>query len=130
VIRLYTINEVATICNVTAHTLRFYDKEGLMPFVGRNNAGNRVFTEHDLNIIKLICCLKNTGMQIKEIKTYIDMFMQGAETIQKRTEILTEHRKEVLRQIEEKKKNLNIIDLKIALYDLNTGDVGNVPIPH
>jgi DNA-binding transcriptional MerR regulator len=114
---MYTINDVATICDVTTHALRFYDKEGLLPFVGRNAAGHRLFTEQDLELIKLICCLKNTGMQIKEIKKYINLGMEGEETIELRREMMIEHRKEVLRQIDELKKNLNIIGLKVTFYD-------------
>ncbi|MFH5183338.1 MerR family transcriptional regulator [Paenibacillus sp. TAB 01] len=114
---MYSINEVAVICDLTAHTLRFYDKEGLLPFVGRNEAGNRVFSERDLDLVKLICCLKNTGMPIKEIRKYITMAMEGEETLEARRDIIISHRKEVLRQIDDLKKNLNIIDLKVAYYD-------------
>ncbi|WP_217594245.1 MerR family transcriptional regulator [Cohnella sp. GbtcB17] len=114
---MYSINEVAAICDVTAHTLRFYDKEGLLPFVGRNGAGNRVFSERDLTIVKFICCLKNTGMAIKEIKRYIELGMEGEDTAATRRDMIIEHRKEVQRQIDDLKKSLTIIDLKVAFYD-------------
>ncbi|CDN41492.1 Uncharacterized HTH-type transcriptional regulator HI_0186 [Paenibacillus sp. P22] len=116
---MYTIHEVAEICDLSAHTLRFYDKEGLLPFVGRNKSGNRVFTEQNLEMVKLICCLKNTGMPIKEIKSYMDMFMEGPGTMETRKEMMIAHGKEVQRQIAELKKNLNIINLKVAFYDSN-----------
>ncbi len=114
---MYTINEVAQKCDLSAHTLRFYDKEGLLPFVSRTPSGIRSFSERDLELIKLICCLKNTGMPIKEIKRYIDMVMEGAVTVETRRQMMVDHRKEVLRQIDELKKNVNLIDLKIAFYD-------------
>jgi len=114
---MYTINEVAKICDISAHTLRFYDKEGLLPFISRNKTGNREFSEQSLDLIKLICCLKNTGMQIKEIKQYIDLCMQGNETSSVRKSMMVDHRKEVARQIDDLKKNLNLIDLKVAFYD-------------
>ena len=114
---MYTINEVAQKCDLTAHTLRFYDKVGLLPFVSRTPSGIRSFSERDLELIKLICCLKNTGMPIKEIKRYIDMVMEGAVTVETRRQMMVDHRKEVLRQIDELKKNVNLIDLKIAFYD-------------
>jgi DNA-binding transcriptional MerR regulator len=114
---MYTINEVANICNISPYTIRFYDKEGLLPFVSRNSTGNRQFSDSDLNVVKLICCLKNTGMQVKEIRRYIDLVMQGVETNEQRKQIMIDHRKEVIKQIDDLKKNLNIIDLKIALYD-------------
>ncbi len=114
---MYTINEVANICNISPYTLRFYDKEGLLPFVSRNQSGNRQFSDGDLNVIKLICCLKNTGMPVKNIRKYIDLVMQGSPTNAERKQIMVDHRKEVINQIDNLKKNLNIIDLKIALYD-------------
>lgn len=114
---MYTINEIAQICDISVHTIRFYDKEGLLPFVTRNSTGNRQFSEEDLEVMKLICCLKNTGMQVKEIKQYIDLCMQGKETAPERRELMIDHRKAILKQIEDLKKNLNIVDLKIAFYD-------------
>jgi DNA-binding transcriptional MerR regulator len=114
---MYSINEVAALFDVTAHTLRYYDKEGLLPFVGRNEAGNRIFSDQDLVLVKLICCLKNTGMPIKEIKRYIEMLMEGEHTVDTRREMILAQRKEVLRQMDELKKNLNILDLKAAFYD-------------
>ena len=120
---MYSINEVAAICEVTAHTLRFYDKEGLMPFVGRNGAGNRIFSEGDLLLVKVICCLKNSGMPIKEIRTYIELVMEGDSTRDTRRGMMIAHRKEVLRQMEELKKSLNIIDLKVAMYETHNMDL-------
>ncbi|MDF2596316.1 MAG: MerR family transcriptional regulator [Clostridia bacterium] len=114
---MYTINEVAKICDISVYTIRFYDKEGLLPFVTRNNTGNRQFSEADLEVIKVICCLKNTGMQVKEIKQYIDLCMQGKDTAPARRQIMLEHRKSIRKQVDDLKKNLNIVDLKIAFYD-------------
>ena len=114
---MYTINEVAKICDISVYTIRFYDKEGLLPFVTRNRTGNRQFSEGDLDVVKLICCLKNTGMQVKEIKRYIDLCVQGEGTAPARRQIMADHRKAILRQIDDLKKNLNIVDLKIGFYD-------------
>jgi len=113
----YSINEVANKFGLSAHTLRFYDKEGLMPFIGRDKSGNRVFTETDLNWVAMVCCLKDTGMSIKEIKQYADWCAQGMETIDKRKSLLAEHRIQVVKQIEKLKKNLELIDSKIAVYE-------------
>jgi DNA-binding transcriptional MerR regulator len=113
----YTIHEVANKFGLSTHTLRYYDKEGLMPFIGRTKSGNRVFSEADLNWVKMVCCLKDTGMQIKEIKKYADWCMEGMRTIDERKAMLIEHRKQVVKQMEELKKNLELIDSKIAIYD-------------
>ncbi|WP_036720101.1 MerR family transcriptional regulator [Paenibacillus harenae] len=113
----YSINEVANKFDLSVHTLRFYDKEGLMPFIGRDKSGNRVFTDTDLNWVAMVCCLKDTGMSIKEIKQYADWCMEGMQTIDERKEMLAAHRKQVLKQIENLKKNIELIDSKIAVYD-------------
>ncbi len=114
---MYTINEAAKILDISVHTIRFYDKEGLLPFVTRNSTGNRQFNESDLELIKVICCLKNSGMPIKEIRQYIDLCMQGKDTAGARRQLMVDHRKAILKQIDDFKKNLNIVDLKIGFYD-------------
>ncbi|MDF2958701.1 MAG: hypothetical protein K0S39_436 [Paenibacillus sp.] len=113
----YSINGVANKFGLSVHTLRFYDKEGLMPFIGRDKSGNRVFTETDLKWVAMVCCLKDTGMSIKEIKEYADWCMQGLQTIDERKAMLVAHRKQVVKQIEDLKKNLELIDSKIAVYE-------------
>lgn len=113
----YTIHQAAEKFDLTAHTIRYYDKEGLLPFVERSKAGNREFTDSDLDWLALICCLKNTGMQIKQIKQYIEWCMQGDETLEIRKRMFIDHRNEVLKQIDELKKNLKTIDYKIEFYD-------------
>ncbi len=114
---MFTINEVAKICDLSPYTIRFYDKEGLLPFISRSKSGNRAFSETDLELVKLICCLKNTGMSIKEIRQYIDLFMQGEGTWEQRKTIMIDHRRDILRQIDAWNKNLNIGNLKIAFYE-------------
>ncbi|MFL0196290.1 MerR family transcriptional regulator [Clostridium sp. WILCCON 0269] len=113
----YSIKDVSQILGLSIYTIRFYDKKGLLPFVSRNKSGNREFTESDLNLFKVICCLKNSGMQIKDIKKYIDFCMEGASTIDARKKILLEHRKEIMQQMEELNKNLEIVDFKIEIYE-------------
>ncbi|WP_018749812.1 MerR family transcriptional regulator [Paenibacillus sanguinis] len=127
---MYTIHEVAEACNISAHTIRYYDKEGLLPFINRNSTGNRTFSETDLEVLKLICCLKNSGMPVKNIKEYMDLVMQGPDTASARRQLLNNHRKSIQRQIEDFKKNLNLVDLKIAFYDsyLNAPEAGYDPL--
>ncbi|TLS53724.1 MerR family transcriptional regulator [Paenibacillus antri] len=113
----YSIQEVANRFNLSIHTLRYYDKEGLMPFIGRDPSGNRVFTDSDLNWVAMICCLKDTGMSIKEMKLYADLCVRGMQSIGERKEMLAAHRKQVLQQIEALKKHVELIDSKIEVYD-------------
>lgn len=113
----YTIKQAAEKTNLTAHTLRYYDKEGLLPFVERSNSGFRRFTDNDLEWLSVICCLKATGMAVKQIKVYIDLCMQGDATIEARRQIFTEHRHNVVRQIEDLQKHLAKVDFKLHHYD-------------
>lgn len=113
----YSIHEVATKFGLTAHTLRYYDKEGLLPFIGREPSGTRIFTEKDLEWLTMICCLKDTGIPIKEIKQYADWCAKGMETLEERKAMLADHRLQVLQQMEALQKNLDLIDSKIAVYN-------------
>ncbi|MFV0561032.1 MAG: MerR family transcriptional regulator [Enterococcus sp.] len=112
----YTIKEVAKIFNLSTYTLRYYDKEGLLPFVSKNESGYREFTEADLGLIHTICCLKNTGMPIKDIRTYITYCMEGPDTIPLRKELLLAHKKNVLENLEKIQENLKGIDQKLTTY--------------
>jgi DNA-binding transcriptional MerR regulator len=113
----YSINEVAKQFNLSPYTIRFYDKEGLLPFISRNKSGNREFTESDLNLFRLICCLKNTGMQVKDIKVYIDLIMEGTDTIGLRKKLLREHREKIIKQMDALQETLVLIDSKIETYE-------------
>lgn len=113
----YTIKQVAEKVHLTVHTLRYYDKEGLLPFVSRDKAGNRIFTDSDLDWLGLICCLKNTGMPIKQIGNYIQCCMEGDASLAARRQMLIEHREAVLQQITDLQHNLEAINYKIAHYN-------------
>ncbi len=113
----YTIKQAAEKVSLTVHTLRYYDKEGLLPFVGRDKAGNRVFTDGDLDWLGLICCLKNTGMPIKQIGMYIQWCMEGDCSLEARLNLLIKHREAVMQQIAALKQNLEVIDYKIEHYN-------------
>ena len=81
---LYTVGEIVKKMNVAASTLRYYDKEGLLPFVERSESGIRMFKDSDMEWLAIIECLKKTGMPIKEIKKFIDWCMEGDATIDQR----------------------------------------------
>lgn len=113
----YTIKQAAEKSNLSIHTLRFYDKEGLLPFLSRDRSGNRVFTDSDLEWLGLICCLKNTGMPIKQIRTYIQWCLNGDDSYALRLQMLVEHRQAVIQQIEELQRNLEAIHHKIETLE-------------
>lgn len=112
----YTIKEVSEKTEISIYTLRFYDKQGLLPFVARNSSGYRAFTDGDLSLIHTISCLKNTGMTIKAIRRYIDYVMQGPVTIQQRVALLSAHREKVEAQQRKIAQNLQEIDYKLNVY--------------
>jgi DNA-binding transcriptional MerR regulator len=114
--KTYSISEVAKELNLTAYTLRYYDKEGLMPFVERTPSGNRLFTDSDIGALKVIECLKATGMPIKEIKSFIDWCSDGDSTLQQRYNMFVERKAIVQAQMEELKKNMEVIDHKCLYY--------------
>ena len=67
----YTIGDISRKLNVSTDAVRYYDKEGLLPFVNRNNSGRREFTDNDLGYIEVIDCLKKSGIPIKDIAKFI-----------------------------------------------------------
>jgi DNA-binding transcriptional MerR regulator len=125
--KTYSISEVANELNLTVYTLRYYDKEGLMPFVERTASGTRLFKETDIGALKVIECLKATGMPIKEIKNFIDWCSDGDSTLQQRYDMFVERKAMVEAQMEELKKTMELIDHKCFYYktalDAGTEDV-------
>ncbi|MFS0615275.1 MerR family transcriptional regulator [Lederbergia ruris] len=125
--KTYSISEVANELNLTVYTLRYYDKEGLMPFVERTSRGTRVFKESDIEALKVIECLKSTGMPIKEIKKFIDWCSDGDSTLQQRYNMFMERKASVKAQMEELNKTMELIDHKCWYYkaalDAGTEDI-------
>ncbi len=113
----YTVSQAAQQVGLTAPTLRFYEKEGLLPFVARSSSGIRVFQETDMNWLHLIECLKSTGMPIKDIRQYIDWSLEGDATLEKRRQMFYERRKAVEAQIEALHKTLATVNYKCWFYD-------------
>lgn len=114
---LCTISEAAKKLGLTAPTLRFYDKEGLLPFVDRSSSGIRMFKDTDLEWLRLIECLKSSGLPIKEIKKFIDWYIEGDSTLQQRCDMFHERKKIVEAQIEELQKTLDTISYKCWFYE-------------
>ncbi|MCT1905327.1 MerR family transcriptional regulator [Oceanobacillus sojae] len=114
--KTYSISEAAKKLNLTVYTLRYYDKEGLMPFVERTASGTRVFKESDIQTLNVIECLKDTGMPIKEIKTFIDWISEGDSTLQQRYDMFIEREAAVEAQLEKMKKTMEVIKHKCWYY--------------
>ncbi len=111
----YSISQVAQRFEIEPHTLRFYEKEGLIT-PQRTESGIRLYTEENISQLEMAMCLKSTGMPLKDIKRYFDLVAQGDGTLDQRLKIFTDHRQHVLDQIEEMKRYLCKIEHKIEWY--------------
>ena len=112
----YTIGEMAQKLNVAPSTLRYYDKEGLLPFVERSSGGIRMFKEEDMEWLRLLGCLKKAGMPLKEIRSFLDWSRQGDATISQRLELLEKQRQSVLDQQKQLEDTLLMLDYKRWYY--------------
>ncbi len=119
----YAIGEIAEKMNLSIHTLRYYDKEGLLLFVQRTENGRRVFSDRDIILLSTIECLKATGMPLKDIRQYVDWCVEGAETIPQRYELVKNQKKVLEDQMAQLQKMLNAINYKCEFYKqaLETG---------
>lgn len=113
----YTIGQVAKMQHLTISQIRYYDKQGLFPFLQRNEKGDRVFDEEALKYLEMILCLKNTSMPIQKIKQFIDWSMEGESTILQRLELIKQQETNVLQLMQDTEKNLKKIQQKIAKYE-------------
>lgn len=112
----YTIGEMAQKLNVAPSTLRYYDKEGLLPFVERSSGGIRMFKDEDMEWLRLLGCLKKAGMPLKEIRSFLDWSRQGDATISQRLELLEKQRQSVLEQQKQLEDTLLMLDYKRWYY--------------
>lgn len=112
-----TIARAAQNTGLTEYTLRYYEKEGLLPFVKRNASGYRSFRESDYEWIELIACLKKTGMEIKDIRQFIDWCVEGDSTLQKRLDLFKAQKIKAEQQLAELEQHIKKIEHKIRYYE-------------
>ena len=113
---LFSIQQVASMTGLSTHTLRYYEKIGLIKNVQRAQTGYRQYTDFDLAWIQFLIRLRVTGMPMLKMKQFSDLRQQGDSTITARKELLEEHYKDVLGKIEELELNSERIEEKIAHY--------------
>lgn len=114
---LYTMMQVCKETNLTYQALKFYCNEGLIPNVQRDKNNRRVFDERTLKWTKDLTCLKKCGMSIQEMKDYLDLCLQGAETISQRKEMLAKKQEALRVSIKELEDSVAYIDWKQNFYD-------------
>lgn len=114
---LYTVGEMAKLLDIPASTLRYYDKEGLLPFVERSSGGIRMFKEQDYEWLKIIECMKKAGMPIKDIKEYIELALEGDTTIHKRLELFQKQKQLLQEQMKSMQHTLDVLEYKCWYYE-------------
>ena len=112
---MYKISEVSKMFNIPVSTLRYYDKEGLFPSLKRES-GIRLFSNQDLEALRVIECLKRSGLEIKDIKLFMDWCKEGSSTYKNRYELIQNQKEKVIKEIEHLNKTLDMLKYKSWYY--------------
>jgi DNA-binding transcriptional MerR regulator len=117
--RPLTVSEVAERIGLSTHTLRWYERIGLLDQVGRDASGHRRYTATDVEWLLLLIRLRATGMPVKEMQRYAELVRAGQHTEEERRRLLETHRERVATHIEELRRHLAVIDHKVDSYRRN-----------
>lgn len=112
-----TISEVCKKYNLTADTIRCYEKIGLIPTIPRTKNGIRDFDETSCNWVEFIKCMRNAGMEIEILLEYVELFKQGKGTIKARKNLLIEQKEKLLKKQEDINSTIKRLEYKIKLYE-------------
>ena len=114
----FLIGDISKMYGISQDTLRYYDKAGLLPFVKKNQAGRRVFTEDDLGYIEVIDCLKRSGIPVKEIAKFMDWCVEGDKTLPQRYAFMVEQEAVLEKKIHELQAQLDFLRWKKWYYQI------------
>lgn len=112
----FHIGKLAQLSGRSVHTIRWYEKEGLLPLVGRDSGGRRVYEHGHVDHLLFLEWLRLTGMSTAEMKRFTDLALKGWKTIDQRRKLLDEHRAVVEQRMRDLKIALNLIDAKTAYF--------------
>lgn len=112
-----TIAEVSRKYDITADTLRYYERIGLIPAVPRNKSGIRDYDEASCGWVELMKCMRSAGVQIEALIEYVALYQQGDGTIDARRELLVEQREQLRARMADMQASLDRLDYKIKLYE-------------
>ena len=112
-----SISEAAERTGLSTHTLRYYEREGLMlGGVGRASSTHRRYSDADIAWVEFLTKLRSTSMPIAKVREYVDLVRQGDTSTRARLTLLLAHRESVIAQLDEMTRSLAAIDFKIAAY--------------
>ncbi|MCR6104857.1 MerR family transcriptional regulator [Salipaludibacillus agaradhaerens] len=120
--RRLKIGQLAKETGLSIHTLRYYEKEGILPPVKRNKKGIRIYDYEDVEWIKFARCLREAGMGITEMKKFAQLTQQGEKSKNERINLLRQRNTHLKNQIKELTRYMELINRKIDLYSLSTED--------
>jgi DNA-binding transcriptional MerR regulator len=112
----YTISELAAACGLSVHTLRFYEKAGILQAVARAGNGHRRYQDSDRLWLEFVLRLKQTGMPLDQIRNYADLRAAGDASLEPRMQMLQQHRSQLLLELAALHANLEALEQKITLY--------------
>ena len=112
-----TITEVAKLFELSADTLRYYERIGIIPSVNRNANGIRNYNEHDCGWVSFAKCMRNAGLPVEVLIEYVTLFQKGDATTEARKEILIEQRDKLVERLAEMQETLDRLNYKIENYE-------------
>lgn len=111
-----SIDQAAERMGISKHTLRYYEREGLLAEIAKGANGHRRYTEDDLGWIKFLQLLRGTGMPIREMKRFVELTHAGDHTIAERVEVLRQYRVSLTARMEADRESLQFLEHKIEYY--------------
>ncbi len=112
-----TIQDASAETGVSRDTLRYYERVGILPGIARSRSGHRRFSDDDMGWIKLVQCLRATGMPIEDLQAYAELMQQGDSTAGERLRLLEDHKRRIEADMAELATALELVDRKISGYD-------------
>lgn len=113
----YTIDEVAELTGLSKHTLRYYEREGMLPPIAKATSGHRRYSDDDLGWVRFLQLLRGTGMPIREAKEFVALTWAGDHTIPQRVEVLSTYRAALRERLARDMEHLAALDRKIDIYE-------------
>ncbi|OPH51860.1 hypothetical protein BC351_34155 [Paenibacillus ferrarius] len=125
---LYSIKQVTEKFHISPHTLRFYTDQDLIPGVVRDENNRRLFNDDALRWLKTILAFRSTGMSVKMIQSYLELYKQGDETIPERYNLLVEQQRLTKQQLSDLSQQLEVINEKVRTYYDSIKKIRNIEV--